>query len=149
EDGGRLTLLDAGLPGYWNRLLREVRAMGRRLEDIDAVLVTHSHPDHAGFAERARKEAGATVYAHRLDAPELRGAVVSGPPAFLNESSALALESLSRLEGLRGDILLPGHGEPWRGGISAAVEIARAAAAAAGVTAPTRTGSARASSHAH
>lgn len=241
EEKGRLTLLDAGLPGYWGRLLRELRTMGRTLADIDAVLVTHSHPDHTGLAERARVAAGATVYAHSLDAPVIRGQVNDGgPPAFLkqgfhpfllgylvhairsgaarrtpvelltefadgevldvpghprvvhapghtagscalhleaegvlfsgdslvtvdlrsgrsgpsiapdfvNESSGQALASLGRLEGLRAGTLLPGHGKPWHGGVSAAVEIARAAAAAAGEIAPASPGSGRSATHA-
>src|ERR1700682_2432618 len=73
EDGGRLTLLDAGLPGYLGDFLRELQSMGRRLEDIDAILLTHSHPDHFGIAERVRSAAGAKVYAHPLESPTLTG----------------------------------------------------------------------------
>jgi len=50
------------------------------------------------------------------------------PPDFLSESSADALESLARLEGLAAQTALTGHGEPWTGGVRSAVEIARAAA---------------------
>ena len=50
------------------------------------------------------------------------------PPDFVNESSALALESLDRLENLEAATVLPGHGEPWTGGVKQAVELARTAA---------------------
>lgn len=220
EDGGRLTLLDAGLPGYWRHLVRELDAMGRRMEDIDAILVTHSHPDHFGIAEQVRSAAGAKVYSHPLEISVLTGEregkvppflsqgfrpflyryllhamrhgvtkrvpiaainefadgevvqvpgsprVVHTPghtaghcalhlkdrdivfsadalctielltgqprpciaPDFVNQDSALALESLARLENLEAGTVLPGHGEPWKGGVKQAVELARTAA---------------------
>jgi glyoxylase-like metal-dependent hydrolase (beta-lactamase superfamily II) len=62
------------------------------------------------------------------------------PPDFINESSAQALESLARLEGLRAQTVLTGHGEPWTGGIRSAVEIARATAVAGGAARPATTG---------
>ena len=46
--------------------------LGRSLSDVDAVLITHHHPDHAGNAERLRGS-GARVLAHPADAPYLRG----------------------------------------------------------------------------
>ncbi|TMF67156.1 MAG: MBL fold metallo-hydrolase [Chloroflexi bacterium] len=235
EEGGRLTLLDAGLPGYWRALLGELEAIGRRLEDIDAVLLTHSHADHRGIAERVRIASGATVYAHALELPALtdmteggmppffkqgfrpfiyrfvahslrngvarrvpvaaltafadgeivdvpgkprvihvpghtsgscalhleqRGVVFTGdalstidlltgragpalPPDFVNESSADAMESLTRLEGLPAQTVLTGHGEPWTGSVRSAVEIARAAVFARGVTRSAVSGTAR------
>ena len=218
EEGGRLTLLDAGLPGYWHHLLSELDAMGRKLTDIDAILLTHSHPDHFGVAERVRSASDAKVYAHPLEIPTLTGKTAGKPPPFMsqgfkpflyrylfhamrngvmksvpiaavnefadgevvkvpgkplvvhapghtaghcalyvkdrdilfsgdalctmelltgkprpsvpadfvNDDSALALESLARLESLEAGTMLPGHGEPWKGGVKQAVEIARA-----------------------
>jgi glyoxylase-like metal-dependent hydrolase (beta-lactamase superfamily II) len=220
EEGGRLTLLDAGLPGYWGHLVRELEAIGRKLADIDAILLTHSHPDHFGVAERVRSASDAKVYAHRLEIPALTGNTDGKPPAvlkqgfrpflyrylfhairngvtkqvpiaavnefadgevvdvpgkprvvyapghtaghcalyvkdrdilfsgdalctidvltgkpgpslpadFINDDSAVALESLARLESLEAATMLPGHGEPWKGGVKQAVEIARATA---------------------
>jgi hypothetical protein len=46
-------------------------------------------------------------------------------PGGFNLSSAQALESLSNLENLDANVLLFGHGEPWRDGPAAAVARAR------------------------
>lgn len=55
---------------------------------------------------------------------------VPGPqlmPRPLNVSNSECLSSLDRIEVLDADVLLPGHGEPWTGGVSAAVSRARSA----------------------
>ena len=72
EAGGRLTVLDAGLPGNWGEFSSALSQLGHQLSDIDAVLITHHHPDHAGNAERMRSS-GARVLSHPADAPYLRG----------------------------------------------------------------------------
>jgi glyoxylase-like metal-dependent hydrolase (beta-lactamase superfamily II) len=71
-DGGRLTVLDAGLPRDWRDFSSALSRLGNTPADIDAVLITHHHPDHAGNAEHLRSS-GARVFAHPADAPYLRG----------------------------------------------------------------------------
>ena len=66
-DGDRLTLIDAGLPGYWRQLEPALRGLGASMSDVDAIVLTHSHVDHTGFAERVRATGGATVHVHRDD----------------------------------------------------------------------------------
>ncbi len=83
EEGGKLVLVDAGAPGDWDLLVRTVAGLGRRLEDLDAVLITHSHSDHTGFAERARTSASAPVWIHQADAD-----VAKGAPAPKNDGKA-------------------------------------------------------------
>jgi glyoxylase-like metal-dependent hydrolase (beta-lactamase superfamily II) len=72
EAGGRLTVLDAGLPGDWREFLSALSRLGHAPADVDAVLITHHHRDHAGNAERLRSS-GARVFSHPADAPYLRG----------------------------------------------------------------------------
>ena len=67
-----MTLIDAGLPGYWNGLPNELAAMGRSIEDVRGVVLTHGDTDHVGFAERLRRERGVPVYVHQADAPRAR-----------------------------------------------------------------------------
>jgi glyoxylase-like metal-dependent hydrolase (beta-lactamase superfamily II) len=66
-ESGKYTLVDAGTPGDWAFFARSLTELGGKLDDLDAVLLTHAHSDHTGFAERARKEAGAGVWIHRAD----------------------------------------------------------------------------------
>ena len=220
-DGTDVTIIDAGVPGYWSDLPAELAAMGRSLADVRAVVLTHGHSDHIGFAERARRERNVPISVHELDATLARGEVPNpagglGPvklrpllsflvfgllkgalrtprlgevgtfadgatldapgsprvtlvPGHTPGSAALhvpaldalfigdaiatravttgetgpliapftadpstALRSLDRLEGIEAGWLLPGHGEPWTGGVAAAVARVRARGTAVG-----------------
>jgi glyoxylase-like metal-dependent hydrolase (beta-lactamase superfamily II) len=71
-DGGAVTVVDAGLPGYWKDLELELAAIGRSLGDVRAVVLTHGHSDHVGFAEKARRR-GVPVSVHEADALLARG----------------------------------------------------------------------------
>lgn len=63
-----ITLIDAGLPGHWNDLQRELSSLGRPLTDIKGIVLTHGDTDHIGFAERLRQETGVPVFVHAADA---------------------------------------------------------------------------------
>jgi glyoxylase-like metal-dependent hydrolase (beta-lactamase superfamily II) len=219
-DRGSFTLVDTGLPGYWPQLASLLANLGARLSDIEAVVITHHHPDHRGNVASAATETGARVRAHPADwrylrgdkalrtrglyrflwrpwylgyvvhliknglrgaqflsdlvtlndgerlpipgeptvihAPghtlgscalllEERGVLLSGDalvtldtstgrrgPAIIKgpvtHDAAMALSSLKQFEHLHCDTVLPGHGEPWTGGIGEAVARARAQA---------------------
>lgn len=222
EDGGRLTAVDAGLPGFKGSLESDLSALGFRPEDIEALILTHSDADHTGLTGTIH-EAGARVLIHQRDDPTLRkpgpkpgdgkptnmlpqlwrptlwelmGKMVmhggARPPKFegaetfedgilevpgrprvvptpghtlghcafhfeehrallvgdamctknpltgrvgpqlmshgFNVSDADALRSLDAIEAIEADVLLPGHGEPWRDGVSTAVAEARSRA---------------------
>jgi glyoxylase-like metal-dependent hydrolase (beta-lactamase superfamily II) len=73
EEGDKFVLVDAGAPADWNVLVATVSQLGRRLEDLDAILLTHAHSDHTGFAERGRTEAGSAVWVHGADEAVAKG----------------------------------------------------------------------------
>ena len=220
EESGKLVLVDAGAPKDWDLLGQVVRELGRDLSDLDAVLLTHAHTDHTGFAEQARATTGARVWVHAhdvqmartgkvgprdgktssyllrgafwrtafvlsrrgatkiipiqevsefsdgqtLDIPgkprvvhapghtdgsaaillEDRGILFTGDvlctfnaytgrtgpqimPSGLNTDTPRALASLANLDGIKAGMLLPGHGDPWTGGVQDAIRRARAA----------------------
>jgi glyoxylase-like metal-dependent hydrolase (beta-lactamase superfamily II) len=70
-----VTIIDAGLPGYWKQLPGELEAMGRSIDDVRGVVLTHGDTDHVGFAERLRRERGVPVFVHQADAARARGEV--------------------------------------------------------------------------
>jgi glyoxylase-like metal-dependent hydrolase (beta-lactamase superfamily II) len=213
---GAVTVIDCGFPGYHDQLPKALAEVGRSLDSVAAVVLTHYHPDHVGSAERIRAETGATVYVPAGDAEGVRSGKVpmpgglasslwrprmirymahgvrngtakvspvaefrtyedgevlagaggvraihtpghtaghcsvlaeragvvfagdalamfsffSGEPGPrlmpFNEDAAQARESLSRLEGLAGNIVVVGHGRPFDGTPSEAVVAVRA-----------------------
>ena len=66
----RGVLVDPGPPSEraWADL-REGISAHATLEDLEHVLVTHWHIDHAGLAHRLADRAGASIHVHRADAP--------------------------------------------------------------------------------
>jgi len=219
EDAGFVTIVDAGLPGYWGDLIAELTAMGRSLDDVRGVVLTHGDTDHIGFAERICRQRGIPVFVHELDAARARGQVKKpnsgwgpvkigplagfllytarkgglrippltelttigdgvtldlpgaprivhlpghtpgsvavhvpavdaifmgdafttrsvltgelGPrPAPFTLDPAQVMSSLAKLDGLEARWVLPGHGEPWDGGLAEALRMIRANAPA-------------------
>jgi glyoxylase-like metal-dependent hydrolase (beta-lactamase superfamily II) len=218
DDGGQVTLVDAGMPGQYADLLRELAAMGRSIDDVRAVVLTHGDTDHVGYAERLRRDHGVPVFVHALDADRARlvvrkaatgwgpirlrpfasfmlygarkggfrippvtelrtfdadGATLDVPGAprvihlpghtpgsvaihvpavgalFVGDALTThdvltgaegprlapftldretALTSVARLEGIDARWILPGHGQPWDGGVGAAVRSVQEAA---------------------
>jgi glyoxylase-like metal-dependent hydrolase (beta-lactamase superfamily II) len=212
ERGGGLTLVDAGMRGYWPQLERALGALGRKVDEVEAVVLTHAHADHVGFAHQVKANSDATVWVHEGDAEPgmrrfppfrlylrptawpllahgLRNGLLATPDAAevrtfddgdvlevpgrprvrhlpghtrgncalylpdasvvfsgdalvtfdpyrrrrgprllikgVNEDNDQARASLDQLAELNAQILLPGHGEPWRDGVAAAVAEAR------------------------
>ncbi|MGI9823400.1 MBL fold metallo-hydrolase [Agromyces sp. Marseille-Q5079] len=74
-----VTLIDAGLAGQWKELLAELDAMGRTIDDVRGVVLTHGDSDHIGFAERLRRDHGVPVFVHEADAARARGEVSTKP----------------------------------------------------------------------
>jgi len=218
EDAGEVTIIDAGLPGYYRDIPRELALMGRTVDDVRALVLTHGHSDHIGFAERLRRNRRVPVSVHEADAALARGEVpnpakglgptrlgpllgflwfsalrgglrtpklqqvatfgdqatldVPGSPRVIltpghtpgsavlhvpsrnalfvgdalatyavttgargpqvapfTADAAQAVASLGRLEAVSAELVLPGHGDPWTGGVQEAVRHVRQGAA--------------------
>jgi glyoxylase-like metal-dependent hydrolase (beta-lactamase superfamily II) len=73
EQAGEVTIIDAGVPGYYKDVAQELAAMGRTPADVRALILTHGHSDHVGFAERLRRDQHIPVLVHEADAGLARG----------------------------------------------------------------------------
>ncbi len=66
-DGGRVLVVDAGLPAMWPLLGQALRSLGHRPSDVAGIALTHAHFDHTGFAAVARRRLGVPVWADPAD----------------------------------------------------------------------------------
>ncbi|HWF42767.1 MAG TPA: MBL fold metallo-hydrolase [Acidothermaceae bacterium] len=66
-DGDDVTIIDAGLPGYWKLLTDELASIGKTLDNVRALVLTHGDTDHIGFAARLYRETGIAAYVHPAD----------------------------------------------------------------------------------
>lgn len=72
-EGDELVIVDTGAPTDFRIIERQVKRLGRSVEDIGHIFITHFHVDHAGAAAALKEASGARVYAHEADAPILAG----------------------------------------------------------------------------
>ncbi len=66
EDENGLAIVDPGLPGprSFEYLVKRLELADYKVSDVHTVIVTHSHFDHFGGAERMREESGAEIVTH-------------------------------------------------------------------------------------
>lgn len=94
EDDGSVTLVDTGTRFATKRIVRGLAAFGKHPQDVQRIVLTHAHPDHAGSAKAIvsrTRAAGASV--HVEDADYVR---TGGPPP----SSSRVTTLMNRLPGL-------------------------------------------------
>ena len=60
-------LVDAGLPGSETKVRRVLHQHGLDYADIQLIVITHAHIDHAGAARKLGKLSGAPIVAHAGD----------------------------------------------------------------------------------
>ncbi len=83
DDG--VTVVDTGLPGKEGAVASALGEIGRNLDEIGSIVVTHGHADHYGSAAVLKTQSGAKLVASEGDAPILRGHNPPPPPPFVAE----------------------------------------------------------------
>ena len=66
-DGDVLALVDAGLLSTVHTIARYVEGMGKSIDQLRYILLTHSHPDHTAGAPALQERSRASVLAHAND----------------------------------------------------------------------------------
>ncbi len=65
--GDKITLIDTGVKGSEGRILDYIARNGRKINDIETVILSHSHPDHIGSAASLREATGCRILAHEAE----------------------------------------------------------------------------------
>ncbi len=83
-DDGTVGLVDTGWDDddSWQSLVDGLAALGRTVDDVSVVAVTHAHPDHLGLARRIQDVSGARVFLHEEEHARL-GRNASGPRTYV------------------------------------------------------------------
>lgn len=73
QEGTALTLIDAGWIGDTQEVERSIRSLGRRPEDLRAVLLTHAHADHTGALNHLHDNYRVPLYMSAAEVPNALG----------------------------------------------------------------------------
>jgi glyoxylase-like metal-dependent hydrolase (beta-lactamase superfamily II) len=93
EEDGRVTIVDAGMPGNWDIVMKGLARIGRTLADVDGLVLTHAHADHVGVAERIRVGAPCEAFVHEEDHDYL----IAGkrPPGGMDRGFSIRLVNMA------------------------------------------------------
>jgi glyoxylase-like metal-dependent hydrolase (beta-lactamase superfamily II) len=73
EGSHGLTLFDTGQPLAAPRLIEEIENNAFDIKDIEAIVISHGHIDHAGGAHGLLERHRVKVFAHPADIPSIQG----------------------------------------------------------------------------
>lgn len=68
DDDGSVTLVDCGLKSAPPRIVAGLAAIGKHPADVQRIVLTHAHNDHAGGAAEVVQKTGAPLAVHEDDA---------------------------------------------------------------------------------
>ncbi len=68
---GHAALVDSGCGRSHDRVIKNIRACGTDLQEIEYLLITHCHYDHTGGARDLKQATQCQIIAHELDAQYL------------------------------------------------------------------------------
>lgn len=85
---GELHLVDAGVDSEknWSSFVSSLRHIGRSVDDIASVTLTHLHHDHVGIAGRLKKATGVSIAMHHSDADSMRRRTWHLEPEMLTDA---------------------------------------------------------------
>jgi glyoxylase-like metal-dependent hydrolase (beta-lactamase superfamily II) len=95
ESDGHRVIIDPGPGSTLATLRQQLNGLGLSVGDLDAILLTHIHLDHAGASGAlVRENPGLAVYVHRIGAPHM-----ADPLKLLASAQRLWPNELQRLFG--------------------------------------------------
>lgn len=66
-----LTLIDAGIPSSFSQIVDFIGSLGRSVQELKMILLSHADIDHVGAAPALKAESGARIYASQIAAQAL------------------------------------------------------------------------------
>ena len=82
--GDHVALVDTCAGMGYRRVIKVLRSKGLDVPDVEFILITHHHYDHAKNAAKIKKLSGATLIAGAADAPVIEGTEPNPPPSHIN-----------------------------------------------------------------
>ncbi|MHB8896765.1 MAG: MBL fold metallo-hydrolase, partial [Candidatus Geothermincolia bacterium] len=82
--GTHIALVDTMAPKSFKRIVKTLTLNGLSIGDVEFVLITHNHFDHAGNAARIKELSGATIIAGAEDASVIEGTELIPPMSDIN-----------------------------------------------------------------
>lgn len=73
DDGNELTLVDTLLDKNGSLVWEELKALGKKPQDITRIILTHAHQSHVGGLAALKAATGARVYSHDWEADIIEG----------------------------------------------------------------------------
>lgn len=66
--GEKITIIDTGVKGSEEKIFTYIEQNQRSISDIGTIILSHSHPDHIGAANKIKEVTRCTVLAHKGEA---------------------------------------------------------------------------------